>query len=94
MGAAAGKRGEAPRTGARLWCDGRVLRRPLALALSAVAAASGALVATPAEEAPARVVLTLKTASAQALQSSALRPPQDAAERTERASAVTPTRRR
>ncbi len=85
---------ETPRTGAAPWSHGRVLRRPLAMVLSAVAAAAGALVATPAEATPATVVLTLRASSPAALQQAAARPPQDAADRTERARLLAPTARR
>lgn len=64
------------------------------MALSAAAAAAGSLVATPADAAPARVVLTLRAASTVALQQAALQPPQDAAHRTDRAQQLAPTGRR
>jgi hypothetical protein len=80
---------ETPTNDDRLCSHEHVLRRPLALALTAVAAAAGALVATPADAAPARVVLTLK-ADARALQTAALRPPQTTAERRDRAQRLAP----
>ena len=64
------------------------------MALSAAAAVAGSLVATPAEAAPARVVLTLRASSVAALEQAALRPPQDVADRTERAAQLAPTGRR
>ena len=82
---------------AGLWCDERVLRRPLALAittLAAVAVAATTLAASaPAAQAqPALVVLTLRSGSALAQHST--RPPDSADERTERAAAVAPRSRR
>ena len=83
-----------------LWCDGRVLRRPLALKLAAVVASTLTLVAvasvpTPAAHAqPALVVLTLRSAAPSALAGHAARPPDSAGERTERAAAVAPRSRR
>jgi kumamolisin len=68
-----------------------VLRRPLALALSAAAVvAAGAAVAPPAQAEGARVVLTLRAASDADLAAAALRPPTDAADRAARTAALTP----
>lgn len=69
-----------------------MLRRPLALALVAVSAATTALVASPAEASPSRVVLTLRAGSPAALEQA--RPPHDDRERTERAAEAAPTGRR
>ncbi len=86
-----------------LWCDGRVLRRPLALKLGApvaIAAVASTLAAvasvpTPAAHAqPALVVLTLRSSAPGALTHHATRPPDSAGERTERAAAVAPRSRR
>lgn len=68
-----------------------MLRRPLALALLAAAAAVVPIEARPADAAVGSVVLTLRAASPQALASAALRPPDDAHERGERAQQLTPS---
>ncbi len=82
---------EATAVRAAPWSHGRVLRRPLAIALSAVAA--GAVLATPAAATEQRVVLTLRASSAAALQQAALRPPQDADDRAARTAQLVPSGR-
>lgn len=85
----------------RLWCDERVLRRPLALASATLATAvvattlAGTALPLPSAQAqPALVVLTLRSAAPHALAQQGTRPPDSAGERTERAAAVAPRSRR
>ena len=81
-----------------VWCDERVLRRPLtllgAILASAVLAGTSFLVAPAAQAQPALVVLTLRSAAPSALTSHAARPPDSAEERTERAARIAPRSRR